>query len=459
MSLNLFDVPDIDYSYEAKRWIPFKPANTGRQPILFTMPACDDYCDLNETKLEIKLRLRTAGTGGVSSDEGAVSDGNNSKYIYCVNNFNHSLFNQMNVSFNGVMMTEQSNAYHQKAYLETIVNYSRQEGKTTLAPQGWVNELNVKNELTPTNVADDDEPDPAFWSGKTGLKALTSRLLGNTFHTFFIKPHIAVLKTGKCLVPNVQIDLELYLNDHNMYLFGTPDTTTSVQNKIPTLGDGDLFVTLWMKKVTLSASVYARLAKERSLSKTKKVKYPVVRSEIRTYSFDGRSTRWSQDNVFLNKVPIRVIIGLMNSENYNGGLQKYPFAYEKFGVQRVRQRIDGEEYPYRALELGAGNTKISDLLGYDRFLTASGAYKNHRVPMLLPGDWGQGKNCTLYMFNNAPGDADDPSYRNPKITGNVSYEIDFRANVGHNVTVVIWSEYEHVYEIDQWGGIPYSINS
>ena len=42
---------------------------------------------------------------------------------------------------------------------------------------------------------------------------------------------------------------------------------------------------------------------------------------------------------------------------------------------------------------------------------------------------------------------------------NVSYEIDFRANVGHNVTVVIWSEYENYYEIDKFGGILYSINS
>ena len=37
MSLNLFDIPDIDYRYEAKRWIPFKPANTGTRPILFTV--------------------------------------------------------------------------------------------------------------------------------------------------------------------------------------------------------------------------------------------------------------------------------------------------------------------------------------------------------------------------------------------------------------------------------------
>ena len=154
-------------------------------------------------------------------------------------------------------------------YMETLVNYNR-EGKTTLAGQGWVNELNVAEESTPTNATNNDEPDVANWAGKTGLKALTSRLLGKVYHTFMIKPHVAVFKTGKCLVPGVQIDLELLLNDSNMFLFGTPDTTTSVDKKIPTLGDNDIYVTLWMKKVTLNTSVYARLQKERSLSKTKK---------------------------------------------------------------------------------------------------------------------------------------------------------------------------------------------
>ena len=457
MSVNLFDIPDVDYSYKAKRWVPFKPANSGTQPIFFTVPASDDYYDLNDTKLEIKIRLNTTGTGGVSAVEGSVSTANLSKYVYCVNNFGHSIFSQMNLSFNGVLMTEQSNGYHQKAYLETLLNYNRQEGETLLAPQGWVNELHVKDQLVPTNAANNDEPNPNAWDGKTGLKALTSRLLGKAYHTFFIKPHIAVLKTGKCLVPNVQIDLELYLNDNSLFLFGTPDTGTTVNKKIPTLGANDLFVTLWMKKVTLHANVYDRLVKERSLSK-RNVIYPVVRSDIRTYSFDGRSTRWSQDNVFLNKVPIKVMIGLMHSTNYNGSLQYYSFAYEKFGVTRVRQRIDGEEYPYRVLEL-VGNSQAKDLIGYDRFLTASGAYTHHRAPMVLPSDWGQGKNCTLYMFNNAPGDADDPSYRNPKMTGNVSYEIDFRANVDHNITIVIWGEYENQYEIDKFGGILYSFNS
>lgn len=290
--MNLFDVPDIDYRYEAKRWVSFKAAITGKRLILFTVPASDDFYDLNEAKLEIKVRLNTAGTRDVFNSEGAASTANLRKYVYCTNNCGHTLFNQMNVHYNGVLMSEQSNAYHQKSYKETLLNYNRQEGEILLHPQSWVNEVNVQEELTPTDATNNDEPNPGAWTGETGLKELTNRLLDKVYHTFMIKPNLAVFRTGKCPLLGIQIDLELFLNESNMFLFGTPDTTTSVNKKIPTLADDDIFVTLWMVKVTLNASVYARLRKERALSKTKRVKYPVARSKIRTFSFEGKSTRW-----------------------------------------------------------------------------------------------------------------------------------------------------------------------
>ena len=230
-----------------------------------------------------------------------------------------------------------------------------------------------------------------------------------------------------------------------------------MNKKIPTLADDDIFVTLHMLKVTLNASVYTRLQKEGALSKTQRVKYPVVRSEIRTFSFDGKSTTWEQNNVFVGHVPDRVVLGLVKFKNYNGDLSCYPFVYEKFGETRVRQSVDCEEYPYRSLEM-AGNTQAEDFLGYNRLLTAIGANKQHKPTMILPSDWAQGKNCTLHVSNNVPGDADDPYYRNPRQTSNVQYEIVFWAAVDHNITVVIWSEYENQNEIDEFGGILYSLN-
>ncbi|CAH3046211.1 unnamed protein product, partial [Porites evermanni] len=440
MSLQLFDVPDVDYRYEASREVEFQPALTGIQPITFSIPGSDDYYDTNSIRFKVKVRLTdpAAGYNGLSADLTAASDANNSKSTYCVNNFGHSIFRDITLSMNGVLMTEQSNTYHYRAYLETLLNYNREEGATKLAPQGWVNALNVVNIMGATG-ANSDIPTNAGWSGNTELRALTSRLLSENWHTFLIRPHLPPLRTGKLLVPNIQMDFELFLNPNTVYMMGTPNKGTLVAKKFPAIHPEDIKVTLLMRKVTLNASVYVRLQKERQLGK-QIARYPVVRSEIRTFSFDGRTTQWEQDNVFVGRFPDRVMVGLLHSDAFNGNLQRYPFAFEKFGVTQIRQTLNGEEYPYRTLQL-TGDQAYEDLLGYDRFLQAMGAYNEDKIPMLLPGDWGQGKNCTLFLFNNVPsGKADDPQYRNPRQSGNTRLIIDFAAAVGHNITVLVWSE-------------------
>ena len=105
-----------------------------------------------------------------------------------------------------------------------------------------------------------------------------------------------------------------------------------------------------MRKVTLNATVYVRLQKERQMLK-KIVHYPVVRGEIRTFSFDGRATQWEKDNVFVGRFSDRVMVGLLHSNAFNGDLGRYPYAFQTFGVTQVRQSLNGEEYPYRTLEL------------------------------------------------------------------------------------------------------------
>ena len=305
--------------------------------------------------------------------------------------------------------------------------------------------------------ANSDTHTAADWSGNTELRALTSRLLSENWPTFIIRPHLPPLKTGKCLVPGVQLDFELLLNPNTFYLMDTPNKGTLNDKKFPAIHNEDIKVTLLIRKMTLNASVYVRLQKERQMGK-KIVRYPVVRSEIRTFSFDGRTTQWEEDHVFVGRFPDRAIVGLLHSNAFNGDLERNPYAFQKFRVTQVRQSLNGEEYPYRTLQL-TGTEAYEDLLGYDRFVQAMGAYNENKIPMLLPSDWGQGKNCTLFLFNNVPsGKADDPQYRNPRQSGNVRLVIDFAAAVNHNITVLLWSEYENVYEINHLGGIKYNIN-
>ena len=63
MSLNLFDVPEVDYRYEASRDVVFQPALMGIQLITFSIPASDDYYDLNDLRFQVKVRLTGPATG------------------------------------------------------------------------------------------------------------------------------------------------------------------------------------------------------------------------------------------------------------------------------------------------------------------------------------------------------------------------------------------------------------
>ena len=210
-------------------------------------------------------------------------------------------------------------------------------------------------------------------------------------------------------------------------------------------------ITLHLWRLSLNPDVYAFLEGEHKLQK-QVVKYPVVRNEIRSFTFNGTTTVWQQDNLFLGKVPQRMIVGILDSTAFNGDKEKYPFAFQKKGITSVRQFIEGEEYPYVTLQLNGGNNR-KDRLGYYRFLEAAGAVPKHREFMVKL--WGQDKNCTLFMWNNMPsGDADGPKL-NPKQTGNVRPEIQFQAALNANITILVWGEFESVIYIDHLGSVMY----
>ena len=195
-------------------------------------------------------------------------------------------------------------------------------------------------------------------------------------------------------MPGVQLDFELFLNPNTVYLMGTPNKGTLNTKKFPAIHNEDIKVTLLMRKVTLNASVYVRLQKERQLGK-KIVCYPVVRSEIRTFSFDGRTTQWEQDNVFVGRFPDRAVVGLLHCNAFNGNTGRNPYAFQKFRVTQVRQSLKGEEYPYRILQL-TGTEAYEVLLGYDRFLQARVPTMKTRFPCccLVIGDRGRTARCS-----------------------------------------------------------------
>ena len=469
--LNLFQVPSRDYRFESRREIEFNPVSASSiQPVHFNIPASDDYIDLKEIRVEMEVKLDINTDNNYAGLDPAApaadgtttaSDANNTRTCVVVNNFAHSIFKQIDVKFNGVLMSEQTNYYAHLAYLATLLNFSKEEAKTKLVPQGWIDgAVSIGNshlQVTNDSLLAGSATERATYNA---LRPLAAKLKSKQWYTFVFNPYIPAFESEAYLTPGVNLELEMHLNSNTFYLFGTNNRGNVTTKRFPTIGANDIKMKLVVPKVTLNASVYNKLQSERSLSK-KTVKYPVVRPSIRTFVIPTGQSSWQEDNVFLGKFPDRVIIGLVHTDGFNGSaVERYPFAFERFGLTHIRQTVNGEEYPYRTLELSnVTNQKSStDAKGYRRFLDAFGAYREDKQPMLQPEDWGEGKTGTLFMFNNVPsGYPDDPSHRNPQQTGNVRYEITFAAATTHNITVMVWSEYENMFEINSQEGIRYNI--
>ena len=240
----------------------------------------------------------------------------------------------------------------------------------------------------------DDRPLNAgvFATGETNpLKVLTSKFLEHGWVRLVMKPHFEAFDTETVLVPGIEIKLRITFNSPEFFCFGSRMT----DKMYPTLGPNDIQAKFYLCRLTLNPTTNAALTKQR-YNKAMWARYPTVYMDVRTFTFDGESTMFKKTDVFQGGVPDRLMVGSLDSRAYNGNLDHYPFAFQKFGVTRIRQIIRSEEYPYKALELNQSDNK-KDLWGYYRFLQAICALGKHQEDMLKPGDWGHNKNCTLCL--------------------------------------------------------------
>ena len=114
--VKMFEVPDTDLSMTARRWVKINPFNTGINPASFQIDPQDDFLDLIESEFEVELVLKKHTAGTITNL--AAAD-----VLGVVNNLGHSLFKQINVRLNSTLISPETDMYHYKAFLDTVLNY------------------------------------------------------------------------------------------------------------------------------------------------------------------------------------------------------------------------------------------------------------------------------------------------------------------------------------------------
>ena len=440
--LNLFSVPPTDISMSSYRMVPISPFTTGINPVDFQIDPQEDYMDLSRSYFQLEWTLKKSdGNNAVATDK-----------TYLVNNIAHSLFKQISVRLNGTLISPQTYTYHYKAYIETLLNFDRDDGETILKPQGWFNAINVPdtfqaNELDQTKAefkALDEEKQHVVKI----LQLENAKYAGKARILTFV-PHIEVFQLSKLLIPRVKIGIQMYFNSPSLWYMKYAGAIAYRLNV------EDIKIKLFLCQVRLDASIYRELMISMDRG-DRVVSYPAVRSEIRTYNIMQNERHFEINNPFQNRLPNMVVIDLVDSLDFNEDAGKYPFSFKDYKLISIQQTVNGEVYPYRPLELDHANDS-KDMRGYRQFLQATGSFCKSRGNMVRADNWGYGKNCTLFVYENAANGCLNSPIMKPQQTGEVRLIFDFGADQGANLTAIIYGEFENAMEINSNKTVQYDV--
>ena len=194
-----------------------------------------------------------------------------------------------------------------------------------------------------------------------------------------------MFQLSKLLVPGVQMQIQMYLNSREIW-----SQKHGGGRHIKDITADNLKIILFLNQNKVLPSVYRGLLNQFQKSSSKKAVYPYTRSEIRTFNHPNDSVYFLANNIFRNQRPNRVIVALLGQTAFNGSKTKYAFRYKTFNITSIKQLVQGEEYPYRILELDHQSSS-QDLRGYHQFLQATECLTKRKGNMVRAEDWGRNK--------------------------------------------------------------------
>ena len=219
--LDLFSIPKTDTSIHSYRMVTVHPTSRSTTPIEFNIPGGRDHIDLTRSyfRMELKLKLDNGGN---------IATANN---VFPAPNLFHTIIKQPVVTLNGTTVSEQTDTYAYKAYLETIMNYDQEAAETYLQMQGFYPALDHPTTLT-NNVLDlttnqgaghDDFQALAKESQKAIRSALALRdnVTGGKTLVLLGKPHIDIFNVKRLLPPQVNLKMKFFLNNPEFFMNGT----------------------------------------------------------------------------------------------------------------------------------------------------------------------------------------------------------------------------------------------
>jgi hypothetical protein len=202
-------------------------------------------------------------------------------------------------------------------------------------------------------------------------------------------------------------------------------------------------ISLYVRKVTPTAAVLLNHAQRLS---RENARYPIDRVWIKTFNLVKGSQDTVLSNIFLGTLPPRVIIGLLDSDAFNGTKNTDPFKFEHFDVNHVSLLSDSKCIPAIPLEPNFSDDLIRREYFHLLHTLQSNCYQKEDIGISLE-DF-KSKGYTFYAFTLPNVLEGSGPALSPKQSGFINLRLGFKKPLPKNVTVIVYGEFQDEIIID-----------
>ena len=395
--LDLFSVPGTLTSQEKNVFVPHYPISSldGNGTIEFDVKPSSMYTDLGDTRLYLRCKL-------VKQDGTNLAAGTN---VTVSNMFLHSLIQRLDVYVGDTLVTQSGGFYPWKGVIETMLNFGSDAKQSHLASIMYYKDI-------------------------LSRKAITD---GSKPFELFGPLHVDLFFQDKYLVNNVPIRIKITKNASDFYLISDLNDACKVE-----ISEAVLFV----RRVQVSPSV--ELAHSKTMAGGKNALYPIHRGEIEVMAVPPNQQTISRDNIFMSRLPKKLIIGLVENDAFNGKKNLDPFNFQHFHMRQLELQIDGENVAGTPMSLDFGAQKY--MRAYDGLFHALNKSYTDSGLDISYADFKSG--YALFCFDlTADGCGNSSNHFELARQGNLRLKMTFDAPLTKTINVILYGEFESILEI------------
>lgn len=368
----------------------------------------------------LKLRVKITAADGANIAQGVE--------VGTIANVMDGLIERLDVQLNDKLISDQNSLYGYQSYVEKLLTYGKKAQQSWMTFEGWY--LDTPGQLMDFHTANGSPNTALVKRAALFAESREAEFQGRLISDIFKQPlH---------LIPGVSIELKIR---------PAPDDFV-IKSPAPAQGQADRNYRLVITEARFMVSCLlvtpsVAIAHEQQLHR-QNARYMLPRVTMKTLSIAQNMTSITQDNLFMGKLPERIVLGFVRTSNMTPGKRHNPWNFEPFELNYLTLIVNGECVPHRPYQPNFDNNHyITELC--DLYEAANKLYSDEGLEINRE-NFGQG--FALYAFDLSP-DRLCPASLSPPRTGSIRLEAKFGGQgLPATVQVLIHAQYESIIEID-----------